>query len=1206
MRRLIALACLLFATSSFAAVPTVTITGNVVNAGAAAPASGTIECTLNPVAGSATDTLTGRSVRVGLTPYKLTVASDGSISGALIANSLITPAGTTYVCTYRLNVVPAKPWSETWDLSGASGSIDIGAISRPGVTALAVPTISGAAGTAQGANGTGGLQPMAIVQYTPTYGPAQLQHNAEIRGMQGWPITEGAQFYAGSKRSNWLYGQMYGRSETINAVVQPTAFAWIGDSIDEFLTRPMARMLNNAYGLSGLGYESLSADIYGGNTNARTRTITGCTTTANSTVSGIAWGISGGNVSCSPGNTVVYQLTAPYGATHIVIWYAMQSGGGTINYAVNGGANGSGAISTNGSTALGSTTISASANDMQHNLTLTFSGSAVTLYGIETYSQAHDGVEPLWLVQGGTARVWWAQMDSGSSFLAQFLAAKTPALIVDHLGTNDASVSTAAATYDGYLTTTFARYDTAAPNAEVVVVTKWSKGTGASENTTFRDFVDQYRDKELTQARTRGYSVWDLRRFWGDYSSAYARGLYGDGLHPSDTGQGVMAAGVVAWLGAQHANPDWRFADRSMARLGSVSLRSGNYGSTSTPATLTANRTEIVPDASGTRLLDTTVGPAAAQAYVAPYGNPQWLTKPAVWDIFSDVFHQRWLVDARKNSNATKPAHCTGTGAGTCAASQAYTCVQGTLIGGNSIDMDADGTADLSIGDVFYFGSAYADSGTPPTTKTYVASTIANGAGAALNECPSGEQKVGVLTYIDRNSTDVNADGTIDSGLNQVALAWMNNAHPAGGISYMMGYHLGKDAPRLPWGTNGPNLLANSEVNEPNGLSPMIPPEFTGDSTAATLTTQVAWTASHPSGNFANCIDGGTGVGDCTKYTAATNGSATTGWLQTKTLMKLQPGKRYVVSAWIYPENVDDAWFTLACDTKGDGTLAEVTATRCVPGTAFITDRNEAHYYWCTMEAPRGYDQCALRYVKSAASAVTNRPLLDDVEFRELGSYVGDAFGAVTQYLIPGDPGTRNIVYTGNSWAVDTGSGSHGFAFKTGLLAGLQSRFGRSFAGQVYATGVNGDKASNLLTNWATEVTQYHPLICIFALGVNDAGVNGAPDTEDTYATNIRQVAAKAMGEGCLPIFLSTPPAITQGWKKTTTYTAGIYVTSDTAPVKIYSAQAGCTSGTTAPTGTGTPNDGGCTWNYVKSDNTATTIWNFHTRERQVLLNWGF
>lgn len=157
MRRLLlALLVAVVALDTFAAVPKRTITGKVI-APDGLTYAGSINCVMSAPA-TAMDG--GTSVRVQSTGT-LTIASDGTVSGALVANDITTPV-TSYTCTTRINRTPVYTQTELIYLTTGSGTVDWGAISRPGATPYTPDGVVGSAGAVQASNGTGGLQDSGV------------------------------------------------------------------------------------------------------------------------------------------------------------------------------------------------------------------------------------------------------------------------------------------------------------------------------------------------------------------------------------------------------------------------------------------------------------------------------------------------------------------------------------------------------------------------------------------------------------------------------------------------------------------------------------------------------------------------------------------------------------------------------------------------------------------------------------------------------------------------------------------------------------------------------------------------------------------------------------------------------------------------------------------------------------------------------------
>lgn len=161
MRKLALLALSLLAGPAWAALPSVTITGNVLMPdGVSAPSSGRITCRLSQ-AGSALDG--GTSMRLA-SEWTTALGAGGAVSFTLVPNDQIMPSGTAYICTIQVRS-PALTsaflsWSETWQLASSPNPIAIGAVPRlnviPGVAVGLVPATSTVTGGIRLTNDLGG------------------------------------------------------------------------------------------------------------------------------------------------------------------------------------------------------------------------------------------------------------------------------------------------------------------------------------------------------------------------------------------------------------------------------------------------------------------------------------------------------------------------------------------------------------------------------------------------------------------------------------------------------------------------------------------------------------------------------------------------------------------------------------------------------------------------------------------------------------------------------------------------------------------------------------------------------------------------------------------------------------------------------------------------------------------------------------------
>lgn len=130
MQKLVALAAVLAARLAFAAVPTVQITGSVMDPSGIGVVSGQIVCALSQP-GSVLDGAV--SVRVAArTTLALTAGGALAASAVLVPNDAITPSGTAYTCRYLVSLTDgtSTTWVETWQLASTPSPINIGAVPR--------------------------------------------------------------------------------------------------------------------------------------------------------------------------------------------------------------------------------------------------------------------------------------------------------------------------------------------------------------------------------------------------------------------------------------------------------------------------------------------------------------------------------------------------------------------------------------------------------------------------------------------------------------------------------------------------------------------------------------------------------------------------------------------------------------------------------------------------------------------------------------------------------------------------------------------------------------------------------------------------------------------------------------------------------------------------------------------------------------------
>lgn len=167
MTRALALLLLCLGLPALAAIETTTITGTVYAPDGSVATGGSITCALTPTPGRASD---GTNLQVVASRYVATISGSGTVSFTLVPNDVISPAGTVYACTYTITGPLRSTFTESWSVTTAPDPVSIGAIARVGGPTLTLPTITGAAGTLEVANGSSGLQPATGYIWSSTTG----------------------------------------------------------------------------------------------------------------------------------------------------------------------------------------------------------------------------------------------------------------------------------------------------------------------------------------------------------------------------------------------------------------------------------------------------------------------------------------------------------------------------------------------------------------------------------------------------------------------------------------------------------------------------------------------------------------------------------------------------------------------------------------------------------------------------------------------------------------------------------------------------------------------------------------------------------------------------------------------------------------------------------------------------------------------------
>ena len=485
--------------------------------------------------------------------------------------------------------------------------------------------------------------------------------------------------------------------------------------------------------------------------------------------------------------------------------------------------------------------------------------------------------------------------------------------------------------------------------------------------------------------------------------------------------------------------------------------------------------------------------------------DPDLYLRPKVWDAF------RLLADGQKwtrNTTTGVTASCATVAqcaSGSCTSDTNFICA-------NTNDVNSDGTNDFPVGTQLFFGNYSQLSALTtlmPRTFTVDESVVGDG-----SFCQVSQWRLRV-----RPGYDPDADYT--PNVNGAALCplWGDAAHLLQDAGYLVyGRQLGR-ASGLVGSHNGPNLVRNGEMEYDTTLKGWTVAGATIGSAAVALT---------PTTGEGQCWQGN-GTADCVQLTTAA-GSITSDWIT------VQPGERYVVSA-VMASGDNSASILAVTDTNNDGTV-EATTIVALDGTnnfRVLHSSGIPAQIWGTYEVPSDVDRVQLRIDDATAS---NNTTVDQIYFARLGYLLTDdaktAVTSRTNYLI-NDPGDGCILLAGDSWHATSPTDRCTYA-REGLSQMLAARYAHKTAAQwqsqIRCSGVSGQKASDVLTNWYDQVQKYACTYTVFSIGQSDicpsvsGGVCVGVVTAAQYAANVREIAVRARQIPTIAIFVTAPPGI--------------------------------------------------------------------------------
>ena len=1222
MRRWLAFLILAVTTAAFGAVPKVPIGGKVI-APDGLTYSGTINCVLSAPA-TALDGAT--SVRVQSTGT-LTIASDGTVTGSLVANDITTPV-TSYTCTTRINRVPVYTQSELIYLTSAA-SVDWGAISRPGATPYTPVGVAGSLGAVQASNGSGGLADSGV---TATAGALTA---TSVNGEQFWPLAtaltgtiaagtydfgEGTYTITGAVTlSSGVHLRGRGPGKTILQLAADrtggAVFSVNAGSTDvsNITIEDMTIDGNDAtWASSYLLYVTSGATSQLTDATFRNVTFKGIKSRALVLTSAARVKVIGctfnGVGATNPNGTAIYGIyvgqAAKKASSDITIEHntftnfggaAIQPGTASAGITIVTPASGvrindnhfSNFVAAN-NYKLDAIELNGVTTDMPRQVTVsnnTFSaikGSMVNAEASGGSSNCNAFNTDMGLIVEGNTGADVGYDDTAVHKPGIYICnAKNVVIkgnaISDTAGDGNGTIEVH--TTGGTVSENIITYTVAAASPASVPLYLGGADIICTDNEV-RGGTYGIQVQSLTNSRIEQNVLSDQLTYPMFINPVGSGDVSGVVVRNNKLSSSLGSIAHAVYTNGNITNSEFSHNTSAGFSTATVYLSGGassnafefNRNATTINGTLVKSSTDLksMPDASGTVVLDRDNGPgavAALRSHLSAYGDPSFSERPAFVDMYVDFFHgQPLMTDFSGGASGYKdpvftvaqcPANTPSSGSCTDTTGIDYVCIS---------DPNGDGTAgnDISVGDgIVFIGTAASSALGTPTGQTYYVTAIGAGGGAGT-DCPNtGNNKKVTL----RPRPNYVSEGIV-SGTTKLTTVWHQAYHWGYAASYLAGYQLAF-ASRDTYGAHGRNLISNGVLNGNTGKTP---PGWTA--TNFTLGYQQFQTTPTVA-STTQCFEGeaGTAPYACVNdATCASGGFLETGWID------VEPGARYVADGFLTAYATDAVG--LYSDKNEDGTYEALTGntTWAFDGLLFNRHWGVPTSWTRSYTIPWDVQRVKFRYV-SGASCSSGTPTLDGWSLRrlttrqadgEVAAYAGGttyAAGTSVSYggqvwtstlssnvghqpdvsptwwsptggrFLIEDPGTRNIVYTGDSWSQNDGTNfSNGKKFCDGLKAGMQARLGRDISSQIVCNGRGGETTAQLLSGtacttqlstggalncWNDQIAQYSPLYTIVILGTND--VIGSV-TSATYVGNMKQISRRLQSIGSAPIFLSPAP----------------------------------------------------------------------------------
>jgi len=265
---------------------------------------------------------------------------------------------------------------------------------------------------------------------------------------------------------------------------------------------------------------------------------------------GAVVGLGGGTIGCPISVSATTTTFTPAQAFDTIdIYYIQNSGYGTLNLNVDGGATLGATINTSGSLSIAKATRSCALGVHALNLAKPIGGQ-IMLIGVSTYNSAIKGVECLCAGKMGltstsgalAVSAWDPAVSTATGTIAQI----APDLTIINLSINDWVVGVAPAIY---ATNIQALIDVYRLYGDVVLQTGIPEAPGTVSIANQRLIVSEMRQLAVKN----GIPILDIHQIWGDYN--YAKNTLGyfapanDLVHPGSTGYAAIAASAKSLIG---------------------------------------------------------------------------------------------------------------------------------------------------------------------------------------------------------------------------------------------------------------------------------------------------------------------------------------------------------------------------------------------------------------------------------------------------------------------------------------------------------------------------------------------------------------------------------------------------------------------------------------------------------------------------------